>query len=102
MVQCGVARPAQGQIGGGGIILQREGIQQNRPRAIVKVPEGLGDDRVAARYEQLLKDLDWSQIAEIDDGQARRGRLPHPERTTCARLRIVPNGRVGPSVLALY
>ncbi len=55
-------------------------MQQNRQWVMVKVPEGLGDDRVAARYEQLLKDLDWSQIAEIDDGQARRGRLPHPER----------------------
>jgi hypothetical protein len=53
---------------------------QSRERVMVKVPDWLGYDEVAQRYERWMSDLDWSQIAEIDEGQARRGKLPHPER----------------------
>ncbi len=69
-----------GPVRGGAIIRQREGMRQNRERGIVKGPDWLGCDPVAQRDERLLSDLDWSQLPEMGEGQARRGRLPHPAR----------------------
>lgn len=62
------------------MILQREVLLQSRQRVQVNVPEWFGQDRVAQRYEEMLSDMGWEEISEIDETQPRRGRLPHPCR----------------------
>ena len=89
MVKWLVTRPTQNQIGGDTIILQREVLLQNRQRVTVQVPDWLGHDPVAQRYERLLNDVGWEQIAEIDERLPRRGRLPHPQRAYGGALLVM-------------
>jgi len=34
---------------------------------------------VAQRYEERFKQLDWTQVVEIDEGEPHVGHLPHPQ-----------------------
>lgn len=45
----------------------------------MRAPAWFAEDAVAQRFERRFEQLDWGQVAEIDEQQARRGHLPHPE-----------------------